>query len=414
MKKTSKEERSWIMYDWANSAYSISVTTALLPTLYNTMTKSAGISENLSLAYLGYANFIASFMVALMAPILGTIADYKDKKKKFFMFFFLLGVGFTGLLAIVPMGQWKLLLGFYVFTAIGFSGANIFYDSFLVDVTTKKKMDSVSSKGFAYGYIGSTIPFVISIAIIATHGKIGISEPTAYQIGFIITALWWGMFTMPMIKNVKQQYYIEPEGQLIKMSFKRLYKTLREIKEHKNIFLFLMAYFFYIDGVGTIIKMSVSYGAAVGIDKMQMILVLLVGQLVAFPCALIYGKLASKYSAKRMIEIAILVYVFICFYAYQLNSVTEYWILAALVFSSQGGIQALSRSYFGKLIPKEKSNEFFGFYNIFGKFAAIFGPLLLGLVAVVTGKAQFGVFSIVIFFIVGGFLLRRLPNIEIE
>ena len=236
MKNTSIQERSWIFYDWANSAYSIAITTAIFPLFYKAAAAQAGIAGNVSTAYLGYANSFATLLISLFAPILGTIADYRDKKKRFFLFFFLLGVAFTGLLAVVPNGQWQILLGFYVLTAVGFSGANIFYDAFLVDVTTSEKMDSISTRGYAYGYIGSTIPFIISVAIIFFHGKMGIAESTAYQIGFVITALWWGLFTISMLRNVKQIYCIEPEPRTIVMSFKRLINTLKTIRKHKHIF----------------------------------------------------------------------------------------------------------------------------------------------------------------------------------
>ncbi len=410
MAKFTQSEKSWITYDWANSAYTLIITTTILPLYFKAMTDQAGIASNISTAYWGYANSFATLIVALLAPILGTIADYKDKKKKFFTLALCVGVLFTAVLSFVPSGNWIMLLGVYIMTIIGYSGANVFYDAFLVDVSDSNKMDQVSSHGYAWGYIGSTIPFVVVAALIFKHEMLGLSEMNAMRIGFMITAVWWGVFSLPMVKNVKQKYYIENESQVLKKSLGRIKETLSNIKEHKVIFTFLVAYFFYIDGVGTIIKMAVVYGSDVGLDATTLIVVLLAVQIVAFPFAILYGKLASKFGARKMIQFAILVYIFTCFYAYQLNTVAEYWVLGMLVASSQGGIQALSRSYYGKLIPKEKSNEFYGFYNIFGKFAAVMGPFLVGFVSDLTGHSRNGIFSIVALFIVGYILLLRVPK----
>jgi MFS transporter, UMF1 family len=413
MSKITKTEKSWILYDWANSAYSMTVTSTILPIYFKSITQSAGVASNTSTAYWGYANSIYTILLVLIAPILGTIADYKGYKKKFFTLFFTIGLAFTALLSVIPTKLWLLLLIFYIISAIGFSGSNTFYDAFLVDVTTEERMDKISSYGFAWGYIGSTIPFIICIAIImlSQYNLIPIDQTTASKIAFVITAIWWGLFTIPMFKNVKQNYGIENEPNPVINSFKRIYKTFKNIKKHKATFMFLIAYFFYIDGVDTIIKMSTAYGTDLGISATNLLIILLVTQFVAFPFALLYGKLAEKYRAKNMLYIGIIVYTIICIYAYFMKTTLDFWILAMLVGTSQGGIQALSRSYFGKLIPKENANEFFGFYNIFGKFAAIMGPLLLGIVAQVTGKTTNGVFSIIILFIIGGLLLTRVPKV---
>jgi len=410
MNHFTKSEKSWILYDWANSAYTLVVTTTILPLFFKAMTDQAGIAANNSTAYWGYANSFATLIVAILAPILGTMADYKDKKKKFFSIALGLGVSFTAVLSIVPAGNWMMLLGVYIITLIGYSGANVFYDAFLVDVSPTEEMDQVSSHGYAWGYIGSTIPFVLIAALIFKHEAIGLSELAVMRIGFFITAIWWGVFSLPMLKNVKQKYYIESEPHTLKKSLSRIGNTLKNIREHKAIFSFLLAYFFYIDGVGTIIKMAVVYGSDVGLGSDTLIVVLLAVQIVAFPFAILYGRLAKRFGARKMIQFAICVYIFTCFYAYQLDSVFEYWILGMLVASSQGGIQALSRSYYGKLIPKEKSNEFYGFYNVFGKFAAVMGPFLVGFVSSVTGKSQNGVLSIVVLFIIGFILLMRVPK----
>lgn len=405
-------ERSWALYDWANSAYTIVIVTAILPLYFKSAATEAGISASTSTAYWGYANSFSTLIVALLAPILGTIADFKGFKKRFFTFFSVLGIAFTLLLAVVPADQWMILLIVFVLTSIGFAGSNVFYDAFLVDVTTEERMNRISASGFAYGYIGSTIPFVISIAIIvlAQTGTIPLSVTVASQIAFVITALWWGIFTIPMLKNVEQNYYVEHVPNPVKASFKKLIITFKNIKVYRPLFLFLLAYFFYIDGVNTIIKMSTAYGSDLGIDSTTLLIVLFVTQVVAAPFTVLFGKLGTKYGDKQLIMVGICIYIFICCYAFFLDSALDFWILAMFVGMAQGGIQSLSRSYFGKLVPKESSNEFFGFYNIFGKFAAVAGPLLLGVTTHITGKTNYGVFTLVILFIVGAIILLRVPN----
>lgn len=399
--KTSKIQKSWIAYDWANSSYAVIIMTAILPLYFKFIASSAGISSSQSTAYWGYANAFATTIVSILAPILGTMADYKDSKKRFFAFFFLMGVSFTALLAIVDMGQWLKLMIIYIVSNIGFAGANIFYDAFLIDICSDDEMDSVSSKGYAYGYFGSTIPFIISMFVITKKEYLGLEGLIAYQIAFLITACWWGLFSIPFFKNVKQVYYMEPVKKPITESFKRIVETLKDIKTNNEMMSFLVAYFFYIDGVHTIIRMAAVFGNDIGIKADKMLIILLSCQFIAFPAALIYGKIAEKISAKQVIRFAILVYIGICIYAYNVQNVFQYWILAILVMSTQGGIQSLSRSYFAKLVPKEKANEYFGFYNIFGKFAAIIGPLLVGIVTQITGSSRNGVLSLIVLFSFG-------------
>jgi len=328
--KLNNTEKSWVLYDWANSAYSLVVTSTILPLYFKSAFTSAGGSSSLSTAYWGYANSIGTLIVALLAPILGTLADYKGYKMKFFNVFFLLGIISTAMLAFVPTEFWLLLLVVYVLTSIGFSGSCIFYDAFLVDVTTKERMDYVSSMGFALGYIGSTIPFLLCMAIVmlAQFNIIPLSVTTASQISFVLTAIWWGVFTLPLIRKVNQYHGIEIEKKPIKNSFIRLSKTFKNIKIHKPIFLFLLAYFFYIDGVNTIITMATSYGADLGVSSTSLLLILLVTQLVAFPCAIIFGKLAEKYTGKRMLLIGVLIYSGICIYAFFIKTAFDFWVLA--------------------------------------------------------------------------------------
>jgi len=412
MSRMSKQEKGWVLYDWANSAYSIMITTAVFPLYFKAAAEKAGLAASTSTAYWGYANSFATLLISLCAPILGSIADFKGFKKRFFTFFFALGIIFTLLLAVVPSNQWLILLICYMVTVIGFGGTNIFYDAFLVDVTSEEKMNQISSKGYAMGYIGSTIPFILGIALIilSQQSIIPLSVNVASQAAFAITALWWGLFTIPMLKNVKQVYYKERVTNPVVNGFKQLFNTFKKIRLYRPLFLFLLAYFFYIDGVNTIITMSTAYGSDLGITSTNLLIILFATQVVAAPFAFIYGKLADRFRGKTMLLVGIFVYIVICTYAYFLKTTLDFWILAMLVASSQGGIQALSRSYFAKLVPKESANEFFGFYSIFYKFAAILGPFLVGFTAQLTGNTNSGVFSLIVLFIIGGLILLRVPE----
>lgn len=416
MNRFSKEENSWVFYDWANSAFSIIIMTAVFPLYYKAAATNVGVGAANSTAYLGYTIAIATFILAILGPILGTIADYRGFKKKFFTFFFILGVFSTASLAVIPSNQWLLLLICYTIATVGFAGSNVFYDAFLVDVTKDERMNQVSARGLGLGYIGSTIPFILSIAIIILSQKkaIPISTTLATQLAFLITALWWGLFTIPLLRNVHQRFYLEREPHPVINSFKRLGHTFKHIRNYRALFLFLLAYFFYIDGVDTIITMSTAYGTDLGISSTNLLIILFVTQVVAAPFAVIYGKLAEKFSAKTMLYVGIIIYMIVCIYAYFLKTTLDFWILAMLVATSQGGIQALSRAYFAKLIPKENANEFFGFYNIFGRFASIAGPLLVGITAQLTGKSSSGVLSLVILFLLGIILLARVPKSKVE
>ena len=416
MKKMTASERSWAFYDWANSAYTLIVVTAILPLYFKSSATQAGIDAATSTAYWGYANSFSTLIVSILAPILGTIADFKGFKKRFFIIFATLGVIFTLMLAVVPSDQWLVILICFIVTSIGFTGANVFYDAFLVDVTSEERMDRISANGYALGYVGSIIPFVISIALIMTAqlNILPLSVTIASQIAFVITALWWGFFTIPMLKNVEQRYYAERVPNPVSTSFKKLYSTFKNIKAYKPLFIFLIAYFFYIDGVHTVINMSTAFGSDLGISSTTLLIILFMTQVVAAPFTVLFGKLGGKYSEKTMIIVGIFVYIIVCFYAYFLDSALDFWILAMLVGTSQGGIQAMSRSYFAKLVPKESSNEFFGFYSIFGKFAAIIGPLLVGVTAQYTGNTNSGVFSLVILFIIGAIILLYVPKPDVK
>lgn len=405
--KLTKEEKSWILYDCGNSAYSIAITTALLPVVF-------GMFKNVSSSMdLGYYNTIASILIAVLSPILGTIADYKDKKKRFFLFFAGIGVLSTAMMAFVSpaSGLWQVLVSLYIVSCVGFAGSNIFYDAFLVDVTSDERMDKVSTSGFAFGYIASVLPFGVSLGIVFL---MGMDNALGYQIGFVLTAVWWGLLTLPMAKNVRQNYYVLPEPNPVTNSFKRLGKTFRQVRKHKTVLVFLIAYFLYIDGVDTIIKMVVPYATSVlgsdALDTFMLLAILLAIQIIAFPFAILYGTLAKKYSTKALIVVGIVTYIISCITAFFISSVWHIFILGTMIASAQGGIQALSRSYFARIIPKNNSNEFFGFYNIFGKFAAIIGPTLMAMTTTLTGDAKYSIFSIVPLFILGLLVFLTLPE----
>lgn len=419
MKGLNKEERGWVLYDWANSAYSIVITTAIFP-IYFKQVAAAGLEGYQSTSLWGYGNTFASLAVALLAPILGTLADYRGKKKQLFVTFFLVGTFSTIALFFITEGMWVAGLIIYGLTLIGFSGANIFYDAFLTDVTTEERMDWVSSSGFGWGYIGSTIPFILGMTLILAAGPLGLSTAFATRLTFLMTGFWWMIFTIPFLKDVRQRYYIEPEPYPVARSFSRLWNTIKNAKANKPLFLFLLAYFFYIDGVDTIIKMAIPIASDVGIDQTMQLVVLLVLQIVAFPFALLYGAAAKRYGTRKLIFTGIGVYIVITLVGFALPflptegmKVALFWVLAMLVGSSQGGIQALSRSYFGKLVPREHSAEFFGFYNIFGKFAAIMGPLLVAFFSTLAKNSAYGILSIALLFIIGGFLFSRVRPEEL-
>ncbi|EKD37881.1 MAG: hypothetical protein ACD_75C00958G0004 [uncultured bacterium] len=414
--KMTKEEVSWILYDVANSAFVLVVVTALMPIFFKDVAASA-MSGAESTANWGFANSTASLILAVLAPILGAMADYEGRKKRFFLAFLCLGICFTLLLATVGEGQWLLCLLLFVFARVGWAGANIFYDAFLPDVTSRERMDVISARGYGYGYVGSVIPFLVIICLILASGMQGGLPAGPTRVGFLIVAAWWLIFSLPAIKNLRQHHYLPTEKSQVRESFRRLWQTLTEIRRYRQVFLFLAAYFFYIDGVDTIISMSVAYGRDLGFGVTMLIVVLLVIQLLAFPFALLFGRLAMVFSTRRLLFAGIGVYCLATLIAFFLPAIDDmgmktlaFWFIAGLVASSMGGIQALSRSYFGRLIPAEKSAEFFGFYNVFGKFAAITGPFMMGMVGRLTGDTRWGVLSLLVLFVIGGILLGRVED----
>lgn len=401
--KYTSLEKAWILYDVGNSAFVLLVST-IIPIYFNYLSESAGLSSVTYLAYWGYAASVATLAVAFIGPVFGAVADTKNYKKKIFLVTVLVGV--IGCIAMGIAATWLGFLVIFVIAKIGYSASLVFYDSMLHDVTTPERLDEVSSQGYAWGYIGSCIPFIISLGIVLGAEPLGLSMQTAMGISFAVVAVWWIVSSLPLLKNYRQIHYVENTPGLVGKSFRRLWETLKSMKDDRKILLYLLAYFFYIDGVYTIIEMATAYGTALGLDTTGLLLALLVTQIVAFPSAIAFGKFTEKYPSENLITICILAYTAIAVYALFLNSQLQFWVLAVCVGLFQGGIQALSRSHFAKLIPPQKSGEYFGIMDICGKGASFIGTALVGFVSQVTGSTNQGVAVLAVVFVVGLVLFR--------
>lgn len=401
--KLDNKERNWILYDVGNSAFTLIVAT-IMPIYFNYLAENGGLSSVNYLAYWGYAASITTLIVAVVGPIFGTLADTKGFKKPIFMTAVLIGV--AGCISMGFARQWLFFLVIFVIAKTGYSASLIFYDSMLSDVTTEERMDQVSSHGYAWGYIGSCIPFILCLGIVLGADKIGLSMEQAMSIAFVIIALWWLIMTIPLLKSYRQVNYVERQKHMISDCFIRLKYTVLSVRKKKKIFLFLLAFFFYIDGVYTIIDMATAYGSALGLDSTGLLLAFLVTQFVAFPFAILFGKLAQQYTADKLITICIAAYLGIAVFAMFLMTQWQFWVLAILVGMFQGGIQALSRSYFAKIIPSNQSGEYFGLFDICGKGASFMGTTVVSMISQVTKNIHLGVGMIVILFIVGLILFR--------
>mgnify|MGYP002733352846 FL=1 len=396
-------ERAWILYDVGNSAFVLLVAT-LIPIFFNALAEEGGLSSVEYLAYWGYAASAVTIITAVLSPILGTLADTRGFKKPIFILCLVVGV--AGCCAMGVAKTWLPFLLIFVFAKVGFSGSLVFYDSMLSDVTTPDRMDVVSSRGYAWGYIGSCVPFVVCLALVLGSGAIGLSQMTALNIALFITAAWWLAMTLPLLKTYRQLHYVEVEKHAIRQSFARIGHTLRHLHEDKQVFWFLLAFFCYIDGVYTIIDMATAYGTALGLDTTGLLLALLVTQIVAFPSALIFGRLSAKYPSTTLIPVCIAAYAGIALFAFFLTQQWQFWVLAFVVGMFQGGVQALSRSHFAKIIPPEKSGEYFGLFDICGKGASFLGTMIVSVGSQLTGSANVGVGSLIVLFIVGFVLFR--------
>jgi len=407
------KERSWVVYDAGNSAFVLVLVTALMP-IYFKQSAASSLTAADSTALWGYANGFTSLVLAIVAPFLGAMADANNWKKRFFVCFLMLGIGSTLALAATPARFWTLLIIFFIPARLGWAGANVFYDSFLVDVTTPRRMDTISAHGYGWGYVGSVLPFLLVIWLLVSAGMQNGLNEGATRIGFVLVVGWWLLLSVPALRHLQQQVgdsvTKDGIGQL-----QRVRKTLSEMISNRSLRFFLLAYFFYIDGVNTIITMATAYGKDLGFGVALMIAVLLMIQLVAFPCTLLAGRLSRRYSARNLILAGVVLYGLITVMAFFLPDIESeshkrivFWLIAGLIAAAMGGIQALSRSFFAGLTPKNKSAEYFGIFNMVGKFAAIGGPLLMAVVTQISGESRWGVLSLLLFFVTGGILLSRI------
>lgn len=393
-------ERSWMLYDVGNSAFILLVST-LIPIYFNALAESAGITSSQYLAYWGYAGSAATLIVAFIGPICGTLADQKGFKKPLFCICVSLGV--VGCCLLGGVKTWLAFLVVFVIARVGYNASLVFYDAMLPEVATAERMDNVSSYGYAFGYIGSVIPFIVCLVMALNPDWFG-GMGTAMLCSFLVTAAWWALMTAPLLRRYKQTAYVERVGNPVATMFRQLGKTFRNVRGQKHIFLYLLAFFFFIDGVYTIIDMATAYGTALGLDTTGLLLALLVTQFVAFPFAILFGRLAGRYNTGLLIKICIAAYTGITVFAVFLASQWQFWVLAVLVGMFQGGIQALSRSYMGKIIPAEQSGEYYGLMDICGKGASFVGTTLVAVVSQVTGNESIAVGALVIIFAIG-FLL---------
>ncbi len=406
--KFTKVEKSWILYDVANSAFSL-ITSATIPIWFAYLYSLEPVGDIPHTTFFAITTSISVAIIALLGPALGSIADHKGMKMKLFIGSVVLGV--FGGFAFTIVNQWVAFLILYILSRTGYSLANVFYDSMLVDVTTDENMDKLSSYGYAFGYIGSTLPFIVGLIFVLMPDLFGLTTDVGMKISFAITLIWWLVLTYPVVKNVQQTYYTQPEKHLISKSFKAMSTTFKKIRENKIMFYYIIGYFFFIDGVYTIISMASSFGAEVGLETSGMIMALLFTQFIAFPFAILAGQLAKKFKVLSLLKVYILIYAAVAVFGFFLQSQWQFWVLAGVVGLAQGGVQSLSRSFFGKLVPKENSNEYFGFFNIFGKYADLLGPILMAISGIVVHASKYAILFLVVFFIIGYVLMDKVDKL---
>ncbi|UCC57531.1 MAG: MFS transporter [Gammaproteobacteria bacterium] len=407
MSSTRRNVWSWALYDWANSAFATTVMAGFFPVFFKEYWNT-GVSVTESTFRLGLVSSLGSLVIVIMAPVLGAIADNLGKRKGMLLAFAFLGILMTAGLYLVEMGEWRLAAVIYVLALVGFSGANIFYDSLLPFVSSRDDMDRTSALGFSLGYLGGGLLLALNVLMTLHPDTFGLEDTAAaIRVSFVMVAAWWLVFSLPLIFNVP-----EPDNHpgaipasMLKVGFSRVFKTLHEVRQLRNVWLFLVAYWLYIDGVDTVVRMAVDYGLSLGFDQKNLILALLITQFTGFPAALLFGQLGSYFGPRPGIFIALLIYMLVTIRGALMNDVSEFYFLAFAIGIAQGGIQALSRSLYARMIPKERAAEFFGFYNMLGKFAAILGPVMMGWVAALTGSPRAGILSLLVLFLAGALVL---------
>jgi len=398
---------AWAAYDWANSAFATTVMAGFFPVFYKQFW-SSGVAVTESTFRLGLTNSLASLVIVALAPLLGAIADQAGAKKAFLLFFSAMGVVMTGSLYLVAEGHWAAALVLYGLALVGFTGSNIFYDALLVAVSDRRRYEQVSALGFALGYLGGGLLFAANVMMTLFPASFGLSGPAqAVQLSFVTVAIWWALFSIPLFLWVPEPRAEAHSGRWVSAGFRQLIETVHKLRRMRITFLFLLAYWCYIDGVDTIVLMAVDYGLSIGFDANSLMVALLITQFVGFPAALVFGRLGERRGPKQGIMLAIFVYLAILLWAYRMQSVWEFYLLAVSIGLVQGGIQALSRALFARLIPRDQAGEFFGFYNMLGKFAVVVGPVLMGWVGVMTGDSRDAIISVSILFVVGALLLSR-------
>ncbi|MES9903880.1 MAG: MFS transporter, partial [Sedimenticola sp.] len=399
---------SWAAYDWANSAFATTVMAGFFP-LFFKQYWAAGLESSTTTFMLGSINALASLLIVCFAPLLGVVADKGGSRKRFLLYFALMGIVMTGALSLVEQGGWVPALILYGLAVVGFLGSNIFYDALLLNVAQEREFDYVSALGFAFGYLGGGLLFALNVLMTLHPDFFGLPDAAAaVRLSFLLVALWWGLFSVPLLLYVDER--APPSLGLrenIRSGIAQLRSTLGEVKALRQVALFLLAYWLYIDGVDTIVRMAVDYGLALGFASNSLILALLITQFVGFPAALLFGHLGERYGPRKGILLAIAVYLLVVFWAYRMESEWEFYLLALIIGLVQGGVQSLSRSFYARLIPAGKAGEFFGFYNMLGKFAAILGPLLMGGVSLLTGSPRLSILSVALLFIAGALVLLR-------
>ena len=412
-KKYKKDAISWALYDWANSAFATTVMAGFFPIFYKSYWAS-DLSNLESTAMVGYANSLSGLIVVLLAPILGAYADIGTKRKKLLLLFASLGILCTASFYFIPQGEWMLAAVLYAIAAVGFSGGNVFYDSLIVSVSDNENRNRVSALGYSLGYLGGGLLFLINVIMFLNPQLFGIeSQSNAVLLSFFMVAVWWAFFSVPLLRNVKEEDS-ERENprfiQALKQSFNEVYQTLSEVRKYKNVAIFLLAYWFYMDGIDTIVRMATAYGTDIGLDAASMITALILTQFVGFPSTLIFGYFADRLGFKKILTIGILIYILISIFASRITTAAEFYAMAIVVGLVMGGVQAVSRAYFSSIIPKDKEAQFFGFYNLVGKSAVVAGPALLAWISMIFNTPRAGILGLLVLFIPGLILLWMIPK----
>ena len=405
----SKEVISWAFYDWANSAFATTVIAGFFPIFFKSFWANS-LSDTESTALLGLANSLSGFFILIFAPFLGALADITFRKKYMLVFFMLIGAGSTASFFFIYEGYWMIAVIAYILASIGFSSGNIFYDSLIIDVSNDQSRNQVSAFGFAMGYLGGGILFVVNVLMYLQPNIFGLaSEIDAVLFSFLSVAIWWSIFTLPLIKFVterKEEITSLSLTSTVKNSFFRVINTFKEIRQYKNLFYFLVAYWLYMDGIDTVVRMALAFGSDIGLASSELIVALIITQFIGFPSTIFFGLLAERFGLKILLYIGIGVYILICFGGLVISTIFGFYLLAGVIGLVQGGVQSVSRAVFSKMVPDGKDSEFFGFYNLVGKSAVIFGPMMMGLVSYLFSDPRAGIISLLILFIPGLLVLR--------